>query len=121
MAKEGFKITDGKGFQITFDNGVTVSVQFGIGNYCENRDTKIKDYSFIEKNRMLGEIGSENAEVAIWDKEGNWISRECPYMDKDDNVAGWISPEELLKILEWASNYSPSKEDDIYIEIKEVQ
>ena len=24
-----------KGFQLTFENGLTISVQFGSGNYCE--------------------------------------------------------------------------------------
>ena len=31
-----FRITEGKGFQITFANGYTASVQFGSGNYCSN-------------------------------------------------------------------------------------
>ena len=26
------------GFQMQFENGWTASVQFGIGNYCDNRD-----------------------------------------------------------------------------------
>jgi len=30
-----FYISDGKGFQITFSNGFTASVQFGEFNYCE--------------------------------------------------------------------------------------
>jgi len=31
-----FRINDNKGFSITFDNGYTVSVQFGPGNYGSN-------------------------------------------------------------------------------------
>ena len=31
-----FKITEGKGFHMTFDNGCTVSVQIGRGNYGGN-------------------------------------------------------------------------------------
>ena len=31
-------ITMGRGFHLDFDNMVTVSVQFGHGNYCERRD-----------------------------------------------------------------------------------
>ena len=31
-----FKITRGTGFQMTFENGWTISVQFGYGNYCDN-------------------------------------------------------------------------------------
>lgn len=35
-SKRGFKITSGKGFHITFDNGYTVSVQFGPYSYCDH-------------------------------------------------------------------------------------
>jgi hypothetical protein len=31
-----FKSTENKGFQMTFENGWTISVQFGYGNYCDN-------------------------------------------------------------------------------------
>jgi hypothetical protein len=31
-----FKSTNNKGFQMTFENGWTISVQFGYGNYCDN-------------------------------------------------------------------------------------
>lgn len=29
----------GKGFSMSFASGLTISVQFGYGNYCENRVT----------------------------------------------------------------------------------
>lgn len=32
-----FRITDNKGFQITFKNGYTISCQFGTSNYCDRR------------------------------------------------------------------------------------
>lgn len=45
-----FKITGSKGFHITFKNDVTVSVQFGWGNYCntypDNEDMFTKGYSY---------------------------------------------------------------------------
>lgn len=40
------------GFQMTFDNGCTISVQFSKGNYCDQGET--------------------TAEVAVWDKDGDW-------------------------------------------------
>ena len=33
-----FTITNGKGFQMEFKSGYTLSVQWGVGNYCDNRD-----------------------------------------------------------------------------------
>ena len=73
-----FKITDGKGFHITFKNGVTVSVQFGYGNY--------------------------DAEIAIWNKQGKWITRDI--VGHDDNVKAHVSPDELLSYLEKAKIYN---------------
>lgn len=85
-----FSLT-GEGFQITFQNGVTVSVQFGSGHYCSNR----------------GPIGSvapsycPNAEVAIWG-----ASKKC-YLTSQffggDNVEGWLTSEQVLEALNWAA------------------
>ena len=32
-----FKITEGRGFQMVFDNGYTISIQWGAGYYCSNK------------------------------------------------------------------------------------
>jgi hypothetical protein len=91
----GFSITGGRGFKITFDNGVTASVQFGYGNYCENRFHKMEvDYPTPNRN---GEYYCPNAEVAAWDKEGNWITKKV--IKTGEDVAGWIAPKEVLAFL----------------------
>jgi len=89
-----FSITDGKGFHITFENGVTVSVQFGAGNYCS---TNSKNIPYTELNTKC-----EDAEVAVWDNTGAWITSEYTNADYDD-VIGYQTPEDVLKILNWAS------------------
>ena len=33
---KGFMSTDRKGFHMIFSNGLTASVQWGFGNYCDN-------------------------------------------------------------------------------------
>ena len=46
-----FSIQGGQGFQITFENGYTVSVQFGQYHYCSNKNLKLNDdvqLSFIK-------------------------------------------------------------------------
>ena len=91
------KITSGKGFHMTFENGVTVSVQFGAGNYCDNHDEDIT--SIIPKNTT-----SSNAEIAIWTKNNKWITKE--YQDKGDDVLGWLTANEVLDALNWASKYN---------------
>jgi len=96
-----FRITFGKGFHVEFENGVTVSTQFGEGNYCNNRNG-------IERTEM-GFVECEDSEVAIWGKEGEWLTREYYHSINEiagDDVKGSVSPKELLNILNWAENYN---------------
>jgi len=83
-----FQITHNKGFQMTFANGYTISVQFGNGNYCDNHD--------------YGEIvsfeqpvpPSRNAEVAVWDKDGHWVQ-----LSGHDDVIGYQTPDDIAAII----------------------
>jgi hypothetical protein len=77
-----FKVTENKGFTITFENGYTASVQFGVGNYCENR---FKDKS---------EDKSCDAEVTHWKTDRGSIQ----------DVRGWQSPKEVLEYLNMVAN-----------------
>jgi hypothetical protein len=94
----GFGISQGKGFHVTFANGWTVSVQFGIGNYCDNRSLEL-DLDYIDQD---GEtywpcVTSGNAEIAAWDANGKWYSfnSENDY----ETVKGWVGPDELLAFM----------------------
>lgn len=89
-----FKITNGKGFHVIFKNGITVSVQFGKGNYCNNR--------YKPDNPI--EVACANAEIAMWHEDGSYI--EC---DTGYNYHGHLEPEEVLKYLVWAEA-QPAKE-----------
>lgn len=84
-----FYITGGKGFQIEFENGWTVSVQFGGGSYCSNRDDGISDEAWAES----GKKGSTTAEIAAWDKNNNWHKFE------HDNVEGWVTPDKVAEFI----------------------
>lgn len=90
----GFRITSGRGFHITFENGWTVSVQFGPGNYCENRRMQVG-----EDDARAGKQGSMDAETAVWGPDGEMVTRE----GDGDTVRGWQSPERVLELLTWAS------------------
>ena len=79
-----FKITDAKGFHITFDNGWTVSVQFGAGNYCDNYDSP--EYDKPAKP-------STTAEVAAWDINHKWYEFET------DMVKGYCTSKEVLEFM----------------------
>lgn len=91
------------GFHIQFENGICVSVQFRWANYCENRDNK--DYAGfpIVKTRDDSLVKSKDAEIAIWDKDNNWITDE--FFEDGDQVQGYVTPEKLLEVLNWAKDY----------------
>ena len=94
-----FTTTYNKGFHITFKNGVTVSVQWGYWNYCENYNK-----AEVENANMLDSIDSKDAEIAVWDKNSTWILKKyAPY--NDDDVMGYVTPEQVLDIMNWASKY----------------
>jgi hypothetical protein len=61
-----FKTNQNKGFTMTFKNGITISVQFGAGNYCERRSMTAP----IQGEMKMNMVESKTAEIAIWDKEG---------------------------------------------------
>jgi hypothetical protein len=95
-----FRITHGKGFGITFPNGYSVSVQWGIGNYCDNQRLPFTpDYDTAQRN--AGERGSTDAEVAIRLPNGELMYRE----DWGDSVKGWVSPLEVLTLMNEVAAY----------------
>ena len=57
-----FTIVENKGFQMKFQNGNTISVMFGAGNYCKNRMESIS--TKIES--------SQDAEIAIWNERNEY-------------------------------------------------
>ena len=75
----------GNGFQITFDNGWTVSVQWHKAAYC----TRIDDSS------------ASNCEVAVWNSEGQWFSfLEDRLLDNGQtDVMDHVEMEDLASII----------------------
>ena len=72
--------SNGKGFSITFKNGITASVQFGRGNYCENRNKDLTNSDIVS---------CVDAEIMAWDENNNDILEP----------QGWQSPEMIMDIL----------------------
>lgn len=90
-----FNSTANKGFNMTFANGITASVQWGAGNYCDNYFSK--DFSFSK------EASSNTAEVAAWNKNDEWVTNK--FCDTCDDVVGYLSPDEVLQFLNSCANY----------------
>lgn len=104
-----FAITSSRGFHITFENGITLSTQFGGGNYCSNRDINIGSESSENK------LQSRDAEIAIWDAHGKWLTQQAYKETFDeaigDDVKGYVKIEEWLKILNWCQAYELAQEE----------
>lgn len=82
-----FKITLGKGFQITFKNGYTISVQFGTGNYCSN---------YYSSRDNINNIDSVDAEIAVFTPSGEFMRLDS---FSGDYVGGHVTPDEVLEIM----------------------
>lgn len=74
-----------KGFRITFENGMTISIQFGTGNYCSRRNFDSRP--FMEMKEYI--VTSPDAEIGIWDANGYW------FIFGSDEVKGFVTPDEV--------------------------
>ena len=94
------------GYSVTFENGITVSVQIGRGNYHSLRDTFNPK---IPKNQTLvkdgsGDKESSDAETAIM----------CPLgfiIYKGEQVQGWQDAADILETMNFAASLPPVTED----------
>ena len=89
-----FRITEGKGFQMSFENGLTISVQFGYGNYCANKNEPT--------NRHSANTECYDAEIAIFptkDKGPAWLTNKFLPKKRGEDVVGWIKPDEVAKLI----------------------
>lgn len=76
------------GFHLTFLNGFVLSVQYGVGNYCDNRDYSSRNYD------NHGDLGTtKNFEAAIMDKNGEFCVLPM-------DVAGWVPIGNLASLIE---------------------
>jgi len=80
-----FTSCENKGLQLTFENGLTISIQFGVGNYCERRSITASFQS--EMSEPI--IQSTTAEIAIWNDQNTW------YNFGSDTVLGWVSTDSV--------------------------
>lgn len=73
-----------RGFQMTFENGWTISVQFGEGNYCSGR-----------KENREGISSAVSAECAVWDSNGKWYR-----LSEHDDVRGHMTTNEVGELIQ---------------------
>jgi hypothetical protein len=68
-----------QGFHMTFENGWTVSVQFGKSNYVSDRSNTGT---------------SPDVEIAAWDENDNWYEFE-----DGQNIKGWVKSDEVADFI----------------------
>ena len=79
-------ITQGKGFQMRFENNYTISVQFGRGNYCQNKNAN--------HNEFKDWCESEDAEIAVW----GWTMEQLLVHDQ---VVGWLKADDVARAISY--------------------
>jgi hypothetical protein len=86
-----------QGFQMTFENGYTVSVQFGCHHYCAMRDLN----SGFDSWRSADAVHtSPDAEVAVIDPRGEFVV----FSSTNDFVLGHVPPDKVASIIAWAAS-----------------
>ena len=114
MTDKAMRICDNKGFHLDLPNGVTVSVQFGPGNYC---DPDVQHQPFDAPKKAMGDDGehwgSNTAECAAY-RTGtalSWVAVPGftgPIGDDDsdtfyDDVVGFLDVQGVLDFINLAS------------------
>ena len=101
-----FLATQNKGFQLTFENGWTISVQWGPGNYCSNGGNVPNPWDW--KSRP-DNYEATTAEIAIWDSNGDWLDFSTHSMGTNQ-VKGFC---DVAEVVEWIDKVSKFSEDTI--------
>ena len=88
------------GFNMTFENGFTISVQWGTENYCARRFEK-KD------PRELRFWRSRTAEIAVLNEKDEFIKINN---GSDGVVSGWLSTDTVAEVIAIVSSAKTQKE-----------
>lgn len=92
--RKGFVSTMRKGFKMTFENGLMISVQWGAGNYCDNHFPKDLDFSFSK------DATSNTAEVAIISANDEFLDpADFGLSGGDGQVVGYLTPDEVADLI----------------------
>ena len=106
-----FIATQNKGFGMTFDNGFTISVQWGTGNYCEKKNLGAD----IDEEMKTKRWESRTAEIAVFKDTG------IVPVGKSDDVIGWCSADEVATIISIVQSAHPDNQEEMVEEIKALK
>ena len=124
-----FISTERKGFKMTFNNGLTISVQWGTINYCDNK-VFIIDPLGIDNIPEPSKIDMESntAEVAIMIdnviiKLSEILTKfDVEYINAPDSyIIGYCSPEAVFDIMSEVKNCPPATVAILKMRITELE
>jgi len=93
-----FTSNSNEGFSMKFENGYTISVQFGHRNYCSRRSMDAGEIMATKTNKINSSL---TAEIAILNR-GKFIKA---FEDKRE-IKGWVDSDEVAKLINIVSNAS---------------
>ena len=76
----------GVGASHTFENGITISVQAGIGNYSTPKKDLKSPNDYV------------SFEVGLWGEGGDWVTKDF-IPDANDDVVGWQDRGEINTLM----------------------
>lgn len=112
-----FISTERKGFKMTFENGLTISVQWGVQNYCDNKSFSVENIEDLQNNDAFyqkTDMESDTAEIAIM--LDDIIIKPSLILDIGEYgsyVMGYKTPEEVLTYMNEIRLYNKSKVEDM--------
>ena len=111
-----FIATQNKGFSIKFENGFSISVQWGTVNYCEKKNIGAEYGDEMKKPTWE----STSAEIAVFKGSDSTHpgGSEIIEIGDHDAVIGWLSPDKVARALAIVS--SSTTENEIKTKIKSL-
>ena len=91
------------GFNISFDNGLELSIQFGLGTFSDNYHEITKEpYDGIFDNGIV--VKAKAAEIAVFNEDGFFTEEIF-----GEDVLKYITPEELVEIMKKVAEWRPKE------------
>jgi len=90
------------GFAMTFENGYSISVQWGPAHYCDNRSSMYRFTDFKPHE-------SRTAEIAAFRPDDSYLR-----LGENDDVVGWISADKVAQYI--ATLSGPTPEDACHLQ-----
>ena len=83
-----------RGTQFKFENGYTVSVQWGPANYCRNYNPSA--FPLKDTNYRRG----RDAEIAVFNPNDDFVSPELyGFPNEVDDVVAYVTPDEVVDVM----------------------